>query len=171
MEPGPAVSLPQRIWTVAITTRFGASGASCGACGPLQHLPDQALRTTALHHLALHARSDVTPPHLRVCQCGHRGCPWHGRHRGCAGPVLLTLTCTPTVGTWRLADLCHQCALTTPHTTPVPHHTPAVAASHSRRPTTAPTMDTDEEQPVVWETACPSCNTQDGNCAQSCLSQ
>jgi hypothetical protein len=166
MEPGLAASLPQRIWTVAIATRSGTSGAACGTCGPISSV-GPALRSAALRHLALHALRDVTPPHLRVCQCGRRGCPWHGRHRGCAGPVLLTITCTPTAGTWRLADLCRQCAITTPHTIPVLHHTLPATADRPH-PAAAPPADTDEDQPPVWEDSCPSCGMQECPCTDTC---
>jgi hypothetical protein len=167
MEPGRPVSLPQRIWTVDIRTRPGTAAAVCGTCGPLRHPQDRAVRAAALRHLALHALRDITPPHLRTCQCGRRGCPWHGRHRGCAGPVLLTLTRSPTAGTWRLADLCRQCAITTPHTVPVPEHAPAAAPGRNRAATD---VEADEGQPLVWETACPSCGTHDGTCTWACPS-
>lgn len=166
MEPGLAASLPQRIWTVAIATRSGTSGAACGTCGPISSA-GPALRSAALHHLALHALRDVTPPHLRVCQCGRRGCPWHGRHRGCAGPVLLTITCTPTAGTWRLADLCRQCAITTPHTAAVPQHAPTPGRNRAAADRTA---EEDEEQSPAWETTCPSCGAHDGTCTWACPS-
>jgi hypothetical protein len=168
MEPGRAVSLPQRIWTVDICTRFAAPAAVCHTCGPLPRSPDRALRTAVLRHLARHARRDVTPPHLRTCQCGRRGCPWHGRTRGCSGPILLALVRSPSAGTWRLADLCHQCAVTTPHTAPVPHHTPPAAASHSL-PSATSRADAEDEQLAVWESVCPSCHVQDGTCQGGCL--
>jgi hypothetical protein len=166
MEPGRPVSLPQRIWTVDIRTRFGASAAVCGTCGPLRNPPDRALRAAALHHLARHAHRDVTPVHLRICQCGRRGCPWHSRHRGCAGPILLTLTRSPTAGTWRLADLCRQCAVTTPHTAPIPQHAPVVTDRSG--PASDQTAEDDEELPLVWETVCPPCGTHDRTCGWAC---
>ncbi|MGW7521135.1 hypothetical protein ACWGJ2_36695 [Streptomyces sp. NPDC054796] len=75
------------------------------------------MRRTALTHLADHARRNPLPQHLRTCRCPDNNCAWHPRHRGCDGPILLTLTrhhCS-----WRLADLCHACAAHTPHTAPV----------------------------------------------------
>jgi hypothetical protein len=165
MEPGWPLSLPQRIWVIDIRTHVGAPLAVCDRCGPLQRSPDQALRTSVLHHLSLDAQSDVTPQHLRTCQCGRHGCPWHGRTRGCSGPILLALFWSPGPGTWRLADLCHQCCAATPHTAPVPHAPPA--ATH-RPPDASPPEDPDEEQPLVWETACLSCCvTHDGTCEEA----
>jgi hypothetical protein len=149
MEPGRPVSLPQRIWTVDIAARFGASGAACDTCGPLRHPPNQALRDTALHHLALHALRDVTPPHLRTCQCGRHGCPWHRRHRGCAGPIHLSLTRKNSPHSWRLADMCEQCATATPHTAAVPQLLPSSADAPPATPHSS--VKCEEELPQVWE--------------------
>ena len=158
MESGTLPCLPQRIWTVDIHAHPGKVIAVCRACGPLRNgdEPGPPLRTTALRHLARHARCDPTPAHLHTCQCGRRGCPWHARHRGCSGPILLALTRDAGAGTWRLADLCHQCYSTTPHTAAVPHHAPSATAD---RPNSAAgqAAEDDEEQPLTWETSCPSC--------------
>lgn len=170
MESGRPDSLPQRIWTVDIRTCSGTSAAACNTCGPLQYYPDRGLRTVVLSHLARHARRDVTPQHLRTCQCGRRGCPWHSRTRGCSGPILLALARSPGAGTWRLTDLCHQCCITTPHTAPVPHHAPPANADRSR-PAAAPPDDADEEQPLVWENTCPACDAHDEDCEGTCLPQ
>jgi hypothetical protein len=167
MQPGRPVSLSQRIWTVDIRTRPGAPAVVCTACGPLPHSPNQALRAAALHHLARHAHRDITPPHLRTCQCGRLGCPWHGRTRGCSGPILLTLVRSTGAGTWRLADLCHQCCTVTPHAAPIPLHTPAATAGRSRP--AAAHVDAEEEQPAVWESTCRMCNAPDGACDECCF--
>ncbi|MFC7512694.1 hypothetical protein ACFQV4_30635 [Streptomyces thermocarboxydus] len=60
------------------------------------------------------------PGHLRTCQCRALGCHWHPRHRGCAGPVLLALTCDRGGCTWRLADACAACAAAMSRTAVVP---------------------------------------------------
>ena len=93
----------------------------------------QSLRAGVLSHLACHARRDVTPPHLRTCQCGKSGCPWHRRHRGCAGPIVLSLTHGAHSPTWQLADTCHQCCAAMPSTAAVPEP-PAQTASAPRAP-------------------------------------
>lgn len=162
MEPGRPVSLPQRIWTVDIRTRFGSSAAVCDTCGPLQHSPDRALRTAVLRHLARHAHRDVTPQHLRTCQCGRRGCPWHRRHRGCTGVILLAVTCEEASRSWRLADVCRQCVTATAHTAPVP----GLADPASSTPGAAVHLGEEEEdeQPQVWAPGCPACGTPGASC-------
>lgn len=167
MEPGRPLCLPQRIWAVAIRTQIEEPLAVCDRCGPLQRSPGQALRTAALQHLARHAQRDVTPPHLRTCQCGRNDCPWHGRTRGCSGSILLALIWSPGPATWRLADLCHQCCTSTPNTAPVPHRTPP-AAAHCPRPATPPPDTTEEEHLLAWDSACPYGSTHDGACEGTC---
>jgi hypothetical protein len=57
---------------------------------------------------------------LRICQCRERGCRWHPRHRGCAGPVLLVLTREHGGRIRRPAYACAACAGATPHAAVVP---------------------------------------------------
>ncbi len=169
MESGPPATGPWRIWTVDIRSRCGTSDIVCHSCGPLPHLPGRPLRTTALRHLARHARRDVTLTHLRICQCSRLGCPWHRRHRGCTGPVLLTLTCS--AGTWRLADVCHQCRAATSQAAAIPEHTRTGPATPvDQAPSVAHVEQTEDEQALVWETSCPSCGApgQANECA-SCF--
>lgn len=118
MRPGGPPSALQRTWTVDIHIRSGAPAVVCRACGPVAH-GGQA-RAEALRHLARHARHDVLPGHLRTCQCGCRGCPWHPRRRPCSGPVRLTLTCEANSRTWRLTDTCSQCRAAIPGAAAVP---------------------------------------------------
>lgn len=110
-------------------------------------------RSAALTHLARHARADALPGHLRTCQCRTRGCRWHPRHRGCAGPVLLALTCDRSGRPWRLADACAACAAAMSRTAVVPptllgtgHTQPT--ASTSRPARTAPAFGPAEQQRV-----------------------
>ncbi|MFC8208939.1 hypothetical protein [[Kitasatospora] papulosa] len=111
----------QRIWTVELRPQPGGPALACPRCTLHGH-PVQAAsaRSAALTHLARHAHTDALPGHLRTCQCRARGCQWHPRHRGCAGPVLLALTRDRSGRTWRLADACAACAAATSHTAVVP---------------------------------------------------
>ncbi|MGW9031158.1 hypothetical protein ACWGQ5_45380 [Streptomyces sp. NPDC055722] len=110
-----------RIWTVELRPRADGPRVVCRHC-TVRTPPVTATsaRSAALEHLACHARTDVLPGHLRTCQCRERGCLWHPRHRGCAGPVLLALTRDRSGRTWRLADACAACVAATSHTTAVP---------------------------------------------------
>ncbi|MFK0025649.1 hypothetical protein [Streptomyces sp. NPDC090798] len=112
----------RRIWTVELRSRAGGPSLVCPHCTVLHTRPLQAAsaRSAALAHLACHARTDALPGYLRTCQCRARGCSWHPRHRGCAGPVLLALTRDRSGRTWRLADACAACAAATSHTAVVP---------------------------------------------------
>ncbi|PBC93576.1 hypothetical protein BX281_1394 [Streptomyces sp. Ag82_O1-15] len=66
------------------------------------------------------ARRDALPPYMRTCQCHERGCSWHPRHRGCAGPIRLLLTREQGGRRWRLADACAACASVTAQAAVVP---------------------------------------------------
>jgi hypothetical protein len=183
MGPGRLATYPQRLWTVDIRTDPGPPAAVCRTCGPLNpgHRPPGTLRTIALRHLAAHARRDVTPPHLRTCQCGQNGCRWHSRHRGCAGPIQLALTRNATSRTWQLTDTCRQCCLTIPDTAAIPEHSPPPTPTGSARsaplqsahllpalsPRLAPPVPTpgeDDDQAQVWDTVCPRCPGPAGTC-------
>ncbi|MCX4564241.1 hypothetical protein OHA02_49720 [Streptomyces phaeochromogenes] len=89
--------------------------------------PASSARSAALTHLARHAQHDALPGHLRTCQCRARGYSWHLRRRGCAGPVLLELTCDRSGRMWRLADACAACAAATSYTAVVPDTLPGPA--------------------------------------------
>jgi hypothetical protein len=105
-----------RTWTVELRPRPDGLAITCPQCGPLPvDLGSEAARTAVVAHLAQHARSERLPPHLRTCQCGEQGCPWHGRHRGCDGSVVLLLARDWTGRTWRLTDACRACAAATEH--------------------------------------------------------
>lgn len=111
----------QRIWTVQLHPQPGGPLLSCRHC--MLHgyrLQAASARSAVLTHLAHHAQRDALPRHLRTCQCRARGCCWHPRHRGCAGPVLLALTRDRSGRTWRLADACAACAAVTSYTAAVP---------------------------------------------------
>ncbi len=73
-----------------------------------------------MNHLALHARSEPLPAHLRTCRCGEHGCRWHPRHRGCSGPIALLLARSAGGRIWRLTDACRACAAATEHAATVP---------------------------------------------------
>ncbi|MFJ1847774.1 hypothetical protein [Streptomyces sp. NPDC088146] len=109
----------QRTWTVELRPGRGGPTLYCPQCPPGTP-PVRAAAPQALAHLARHARRDALPQHLRTCQCDARGCCWHPRHRGCAGPVLLVLTREHGGRLWRLADVCAACAAATTHAAVVP---------------------------------------------------
>ncbi|MFJ7949570.1 hypothetical protein ACIQ6K_39210 [Streptomyces sp. NPDC096354] len=111
----------RRTWTVELRPQQGGTVLYCALCAPRgRALAASAARPAVLSHLAHHARRDVLPPHLRTCQCHERGCRWHPRHRGCAGPVLLVLARERGGRLWRLADVCAACAGATPGSAIVP---------------------------------------------------
>ncbi|GAA0684040.1 hypothetical protein GCM10009536_13710 [Streptomyces thermocarboxydus] len=110
----------QRIWTVHLRPQTGGPALACPRCTHSPVLQAVSARSAALTHLARHARADALPGHLRTCQCRALGCHWHPRHRGCAGPVLLALTCDRGGCTWRLADACAACAAAMSRTAVVP---------------------------------------------------
>ncbi|RZB19640.1 hypothetical protein StrepF001_13030 [Streptomyces sp. F001] len=111
----------RRIWTVELRPQAGGPSLLCPHCtARTSSLHASSARSAALAHLAHHARADTLPSHLRTCQCRERGCRWHPRHRGCAGPVLLALTRDRSGRTWRLADTCAACTAATSHTAVVP---------------------------------------------------
>ncbi|MEU2900354.1 hypothetical protein ACWC4E_29935 [Streptomyces sp. NPDC001273] len=129
----------RRIWTVELRPQAGGSSLRCPHCtARTPSLEASSARSAALAHLADHALADALPPHLRTCQCRERGCCWHPRHRGCAGPVLLALTRDRSGRTWRLADTCAACTAATSHTAIVPDTLcsphPANTPARARRP-------------------------------------
>lgn len=111
----------RRAWTVELRPSSGGPRLVCQQCdhrGVL--LAAVSARSAALEHLAGHARRDVLPSYLRTCQCHERGCRWHPRHRGCAGPVRLLLARERGGRLWRLADACTACASVTVEAAVVP---------------------------------------------------
>ncbi|WP_197287612.1 hypothetical protein [Streptomyces apocyni] len=124
-----------RVWSVELHPQAGGPVLACQRCAPrATPLEASSARSAALRHLALHARMDTLAGHLRTCQCRQRGCPWHARHRGCAGPVRLALAREHGGRGWRLADVCAACAHAIPHTAivpdPLPAATPPAASAH-----------------------------------------
>lgn len=109
----PTAPLPPRSWR--ITVRTGDSGLQlhCSTCGPVSLPADAGGRRATLAHFADHARTAFVDHYLRTCCCGAEGCRSHPRHRGCDGPIVLALSRRGR--TWRLADVCHACAMNTPH--------------------------------------------------------
>ncbi|MGW0649425.1 hypothetical protein ACWD4T_11520 [Streptomyces umbrinus] len=126
----------QRIWTVRLHSQPGGPLLSCPHCALHGYrLPASSARSAVLTHLARHAQHDALPRYLRTCQCRARGCSWHPRRRGCAGPVLLALTCDRSGRMWRLADACAACAAATSYTAVVPDTLPGPAPTKSTRRT------------------------------------
>ncbi|NUK33591.1 hypothetical protein HRW12_07350 [Streptomyces lunaelactis] len=125
----PAV---RRAWTVELRPGSGGPQLVCQQCDHRGALPPAAsARSAALEHLAGHARRDVLPSHMRTCQCHERGCRWHPRHRGCAGPILLLLARERGGRLWRLADACTACASMTTQAAVVPETFLRVAVTSS----------------------------------------
>ncbi|MGW4198851.1 hypothetical protein [Streptomyces sp. NPDC005004] len=110
----------RRIWMVELRPQPGGCALVCVRCHAHTPLPAASARSAALKHLACHARGDALPSYLRTCQCRAQGCLWHPRHRGCAGPVRLTLTRDRGGRLWRLADACGACSAATGDTAVVP---------------------------------------------------
>lgn len=142
MRLRPACPTTPRAWTVELRPHAGGLALVCRQCphGSGQ-ITAASARAAALAHLARHARGDLRPPHLRICQCHERGCPWHPRHRGCAGPIRLLLARERGGRLWRLADACSACAAATAQAAVVPDTVlthaslhPTTARRHRRRP-------------------------------------
>lgn len=110
-----------RAWTVELRSQGDVITLVCPHCphDGVRINPASA-RAAALTHLALHARTDLWAPHLRICQCHERGCRWHQGHRGCAGPIRLLLARERGGRVWRLADACTACAAATKQAAMVP---------------------------------------------------
>ncbi|MET7540065.1 hypothetical protein [Streptomyces sp. NPDC005507] len=127
-----------RTWTVELRPQPCGPELVCPHCRPTATptKSSETARSAALAHLARHARLDTLPLHLRTCQCHERGCRWHPRHRGCAGPIVLALAREQGGRLWRLADVCTACAGATAHTAivPEPRLTAAPSPRHPKRP-------------------------------------
>jgi len=189
MRSGRLTPAEQSTWTVEVRTCSGMPAAVCRTCGPVAY--GAQARTEALRHLARHARHDVLPPHLRTCQCGRRGCPWHPRRRPCSGPIRLTLTCEMNSRTWRLTDTCSQCRSATPGAAAVPEPArsgppapgtesrplrsdpgsddtcPPNSVLHSSDPNGEPHDSRPQERTEhaqVWEATCPQCGLPPDTC-------
>lgn len=110
-----------RAWTVELRSHTGGLVLVCRHCPHTgTRVTPASARSAALAHLARHARSDLRPPHLRICQCHERGCRWHPRRRGCAGPIRLLLARERGGRVWRLTDACTACAAATAQAAVVP---------------------------------------------------
>lgn len=138
MRPDRLIRYPPRLWKVDVVSIGDRLWTVCRTCGPVDAAgtPQQSLRASVLGHLARHARRDLTPGHLRTCQCGRSGCLWHRRHRGCAGVVVLALTHRARSPTWQLADTCSDCCAAMPSTAAVPE--PSQDQASAARPQPAP---------------------------------
>ncbi|MFF4795078.1 hypothetical protein ACFY2M_36245 [Streptomyces sp. NPDC001276] len=121
MRLRPACPTTPRAWTVELRPHPGGLALVCWQCphGSGQ-ITAASARAAALAHLARHARGNLLSPHLRICQCRERGCHWHPRHRGCAGPIRLLLAREHGGRLWRLADACSACAAATAQAAVVP---------------------------------------------------
>lgn len=111
----------RRTWTVELRPQPGGPVLVCQQCAHSgQPLNGTSARAELLAHLALHASRTPLPTHLRTCQCHERGCCWHPRHRGCAGPIRLLLARAHGGRLWRLTDACAACAAATAQASVVP---------------------------------------------------
>lgn len=131
-----------RAWTVELRSHTDGLVLVCHQCSHAGgQIAAASARSAALAHLARHARGDLVPLHLRICQCHERGCRWHPRHRGCDGPIRLLLACDRGGRLWRLADACGACAAATAQAAVVPEtalagvpHRPTSARRRKRQP-------------------------------------
>ncbi|WP_143688561.1 hypothetical protein [Streptomyces barkulensis] len=140
MTPNTTPHPPQRTWAITADTHCAPPALRCTTCGPLPHPPKPTTARETIHnHLRDHLHQSPLAPHLRTCQCRENGCRWHPPHRGCDGLIALYLTHHPTHHLWRVADLCHACATTTPNTA----HIPDPPLPHPNDPPTTPTTDPD----------------------------
>jgi hypothetical protein len=138
-------SATSRAWTVELRSHQDDITLICPHCPHSGgRIGPASARAAALAHLARHARTDLRAAHLRVCQCHERGCRWHARHGGCAGPVRLLLARERGGRVWRLADACTACAAATeqaavvPDTVLFPHRCPLRAARRRHRAAKGP---------------------------------
>lgn len=135
MRLRPACTTTPRAWTVELRPHAGGLALVCWQCPHASgQITAAAARAAALAHLARHARGNPLPSHLRICQCHERGCHWHPRHHGCAGPIRLLLKREHGGRLWRLADACSACAAATAQAAVVPV---TVLAHVPLHPTTA----------------------------------
>ncbi len=135
MRLRPARPTTPRAWTVELRPHAGGLALVCRQCPHASgQITAATARAAALAHLARHARGNLLPSHLRICQCHERGCHWHPRHRGCAGPIRLLLARGHGGRLWRLADACSACAAATAQAAVVPD---TVLARVPLHPTTA----------------------------------
>jgi hypothetical protein len=112
----------RRAWQVDIrpdTRRLACTAPDCPATAGLPS-DGQGAQQAALGHLAAHAQHEPLDQHLRTCRCHAHGCTWHPRHRGCDGPVALTVFRSRGGATWQLADTCTACIRTIPHAAQLP---------------------------------------------------
>ncbi|KDN75598.1 hypothetical protein DF19_08780 [Streptomyces olindensis] len=120
----------RRAWIVELRPGSGGPQLVCQQCGHRGVLlAAVSPRSAVIEHLAGHVRRDVLPPYLRTCQCHERGCRWHPRHRGCAGPIRLLLARGRGGRLWRLADACTACASATEQAAVVPETFLSAAAT------------------------------------------
>ena len=140
-HPAFALSLPVRAWRVDLAPdrmRWTCSAVGC----PGAERGRRRAAQVALGHLGQHAAAEPLPGYLRTCRCHAHGCRWHPRHRGCQGPVALTVFRSRGGVTWQLADACSACALAIPHAAQLPQCPPPLPEHHrpgpARQTPTAP---------------------------------
>ncbi len=148
-HPAPAPPLPVRAWRVDLTAdrrHWSCSATGCPGTGLGRRAPQ-----AALEHLGQHAAAEPLPAYLRTCRCHAHRCAWHPRHRGCDGPVALTVFRSRGGATWQLADTCAACARTIPHAAQLPQ-CPGPEPSRHRvpvRPSTAAPSRSGGLQPLL----------------------
>jgi len=123
--PQAVRSAARRAWQVTIDPqahRLACTAPGCPGPAPTG-AAGQAAQQVALAHLAAHAQYEPLDSHLRTCRCHAHGCTWHPRHRGCTGPIQLTVFRQRRGRAWHLADTCTGCAHLIPHAAPVPDPT------------------------------------------------
>ena len=128
VEPQAGQPDARRAWRVDIGPDPHRATCFAPSCPEPLHLTGRTIHEAALVHLAAHAQHELLAGHLRTCRCHAHGCAWHPRHRGCTGPIVLTVFRQRHGRTWQLADTCTGCARAIPHAAPVPEPGPQTRA-------------------------------------------
>lgn len=129
--PRAVRSAARRAWQVSIrpdARRLACTAPGCPAATGVD-ITGRPAQQAALDHLAAHAQHEPLDEHLRTCRCHAHSCTWHPRHRGCTGPIQLTVFRQHHGRSWHLADTCTGCARSIPHAAQVPDTPDHTAAS------------------------------------------
>ena len=132
--PAPSPTAPLRAWRVDLDPAHTWWSCTAPRCTGAERARGRRATVVALGHLAAHAAAEPLPAHLRTCRCHAHGCRWHPRHRGCQGPVTLTVFRSRGGVTWQLADTCSACAMAIPHAAQLPQHPPTLPTHHRPGP-------------------------------------
>lgn len=145
-HPQAVRSAARRAWQVTIgpdARRLACTAPNCPAATGVD-IVGRSAQQAALGHLAAHAQHEPLDEHLRTCRCHAHGCTWHPRHRGCTGPIQLTVFRQRRGRAWHLADTCTGCAHLIPYAAAVPDPSPATGPRRCARPSAR-----DQDEPAA----------------------